>query len=96
MDISKARCPGCGQAMAISHTHCGDCDATLEGAFDIDLKVLDYTEHALGTGRDARAAAYLHCKSGNREIWGCGIDQDVATASVRAVLSAANSAVSKG
>ena len=65
-------------------------------AFDIDLKVLDYTEHALGTGRDARAAAYLHCKSGNREIWGCGIDQDVATASVRAVLSAANSAVSKG
>ena len=66
---------------------------TLEQAFDLDLKVLDYTEHALGTGRDARAAAYLECESGGRVIWGCGIDTDVATASVRAVLSAANSAI---
>ncbi len=66
---------------------------TLEEAFDLDLKVLDYTEHALGTGREARAAAYLMCQSGDRVIWGCGIDEDVATASVRAVLSAANSAV---
>ena len=67
--------------------------STLEEAFDLDLKVLDYTEHALGTGRDAKAAAYLMCQSGDRVIWGCGIDEDVATASVRAVLSAANSAV---
>ncbi|MEM9311634.1 MAG: alpha-isopropylmalate synthase regulatory domain-containing protein, partial [Pseudomonadota bacterium] len=66
---------------------------TLEAAFDLDIKVLDYTEHALGSGRDARAAAYLMCQSGDRVIWGCGIDTDVATASVRAVLSAANSAV---
>ncbi len=66
---------------------------TLEQAFDLDLKVLDYTEHALGKGRDARAAAYLMCESNGRVIWGCGIDEDVATASVRAVLSAANSAV---
>ncbi|MEO1647265.1 MAG: 2-isopropylmalate synthase [Pseudomonadota bacterium] len=66
---------------------------TLEQAFDLDLKVLDYTEHALGTGRDARAAAYLQCQSGDRVIWGCGIDTDVATASVRAALSAANSVV---
>lgn len=67
--------------------------ATLEEAFDLDLKVLDYTEHALGSGRDARAAAYLKCESGDRVIWGCGIDEDIATASVRAVLSAANSVV---
>lgn len=67
---------------------------TLEDAFDLNIKVLDYTEHALGTGRDAKAAAYLMCQSGDRIIWGCGIDEDVATASVRAVLSAANSAVS--
>ena len=69
---------------------------TLEEAFDLDIKVLDYTEHALGSGRDARAAAYLMCQSGDRVIWGCGIDTDVATASVRAVLSAANSVVAKG
>ena len=67
--------------------------STLEDAFDLDLKVLDYSEHALGSGRDARAAAYLKCQSGERIIWGCGIDEDIATASVRAVLSAANSAV---
>lgn len=66
---------------------------TLEEAFDLDFKVLDYTEHALGKGRNARAAAYLKCQSGDRVIWGCGIDEDVATASVRAVLSAANSVV---
>ncbi|MEL6485802.1 MAG: 2-isopropylmalate synthase [Pseudomonadota bacterium] len=67
--------------------------ATIEETFGLDIKVLDYTEHALGSGRDARAAAYLECESGGRVIWGCGIDTDVATASVRAVLSAANSAI---
>ncbi len=66
---------------------------TLEENFGLDLKVLDYTEHALGSGRDARAAAYLQCESGGRTIWGVGIDEDIATASVRAVLSAANSAL---
>lgn len=67
--------------------------STIEEAFDLEIRVLDYTEHALGSGRNARAAAYLKCESGGRVIWGCGIDEDVATASVRAVLSAANSAV---
>ncbi len=66
---------------------------TLEESFGLDLKIRDYTEHALGQGRDARAAAYLECESGGKVIWGCGIDEDVATASVRAVLSAANSAM---
>ncbi|MDJ0641744.1 MAG: 2-isopropylmalate synthase [Erythrobacter sp.] len=65
---------------------------TIEENFDVELKVRDYTEHALGSGRNARAAAYLECESNGRIIWGCGIDEDVATASVRAVLSAANSA----
>ncbi len=66
---------------------------TLEQSFDLDLKILDYTEHALGTGRDARAAAYLKCESKGEVIWACGIDEDVATASVRAVVSAANTVV---
>ncbi|MDG6078422.1 2-isopropylmalate synthase [Erythrobacter litoralis] len=68
--------------------------STIEEAFGLSLEVVDYTEHALTTGRDSRAAAYLECRDQNsRTIWGCGIDEDVATASVRAVLSAANSAV---
>ncbi len=67
---------------------------TIEDSFGLELKVRDYTEHALGSGRDARAAAYLECESAEgATIWGVGIDEDVATASVRAVLSAANSAV---
>jgi 2-isopropylmalate synthase len=68
--------------------------ATLREAFDLELDVVDYSEHALSKGSDARAAAYLECTGPDgRKIWGCGIDEDVATASVRAVLSAANSAL---
>ncbi|MEO0642953.1 MAG: 2-isopropylmalate synthase [Pseudomonadota bacterium] len=67
--------------------------STIEETFGLEIRVRDYSEHALGSGRDARAAAYLECESGGRIIWGCGIDTDVATASVRAVLSVANSAV---
>ncbi|MFA6219860.1 MAG: 2-isopropylmalate synthase [Erythrobacter sp.] len=66
---------------------------TLRDAFGVALEVVDYNEHALGAGTSANAAAYLECRTPDgRTIWGCGIDEDVATASVRAVLSAANSA----
>jgi 2-isopropylmalate synthase len=68
--------------------------ATLRDEFGLELEVLDYTEHALGAGSDARAATYLECTtSDGRTVWGVGIDEDVATACVRAILSAANSAV---
>jgi 2-isopropylmalate synthase len=68
--------------------------ATLKDTFGLELEVADYTEHALGTGTDARAATYIECTTHDgRAVWGVGIDQDVATASVRAILSAANSAV---
>ena len=67
---------------------------TLHDAFGMELEVVDYTQQALGAGTDATAATYLECvDQTGRTIWGCGIDADVATASVRAVLSAANSAV---
>jgi 2-isopropylmalate synthase len=69
---------------------------TLSAAFGVELEVIDYTEHALGQGTDARAAAYLECRAPDGStIWGCGIDEDIATASVRAVLSAANVAIGK-
>jgi len=68
--------------------------ATLGQTFGLEIEVLDYTEHALGKGTDARAAAYLECAlPDGRIVWGIGIDEDVATASVRAILSAANAAV---
>ena len=57
----------------------------------VALDVIDYTEHTLGIGSDAQAAAYLECRTADRTtVWGVGIDADVATASVRAVLGAAN------
>jgi len=65
--------------------------ATLDEAFGVKLEVRDYTEHAMATGSDARAAAYVECVTPTGQvIWGVGIDEDVATAGVRAVLSAAN------
>jgi 2-isopropylmalate synthase len=57
------------------------------------LEVVDYSEHALGGGADAQAAAYVECRTADgRTVFGVGLDPDVATASVRAVLSAANRA----
>jgi 2-isopropylmalate synthase len=65
--------------------------ATIADAFALRLEVRDYSEHAMGSGSDARAAAYVECALEDGEtIWGVGIDEDIATASVRAVLSAAN------
>ena len=67
--------------------------ATLADSFGITIDVRDYSEHALTGGSDARAAAYVECVTGEgRVVWGVGIDEDVATASVRAILSAANAA----
>ena len=66
---------------------------TIADTFGVALEVKDYAEHALTAGSDARAAAYVECiKPTGQTVWGVGIDEDVATASVRAVLSAANAA----
>ena len=68
--------------------------ATLKDTFGLELEVLDYSEHALGKGTDAKAAAYVECATPDgRTVWGVGIDHDVASASVRAIVSAANGAV---
>jgi 2-isopropylmalate synthase len=68
--------------------------ATIRDSFGLSIEIEDYSEHAMGQGTDVRAAAYVACKTpGGKTIWGVGIDEDVATASVRAVLSAANGAV---
>ncbi|MGB3440787.1 MAG: 2-isopropylmalate synthase [Actinophytocola sp.] len=55
-----------------------------------DVRVLDYTEHALTAGDDARAAAYVECSIGERTLWGVGIHSSIVTASLRAVVSAVN------
>ncbi len=65
--------------------------AALHDEWGIDFDVESYNEHAIGHGADAQAAAYLECKAANGgTVFGVGISHDVATASVRAVLSVAN------
>ncbi|MDV3457187.1 2-isopropylmalate synthase [Sphingomonas sp. HF-S4] len=65
----------------------------LAGTTGPSLDVVDYSEHAIGHGADAQAAAYVECRTDDgRTVFGVGIDADIATASVRAVLSAANRA----
>ena len=55
-----------------------------------DVRVLDYAEHALSSGGDAVAAAYVECLVGDEVLWGVGIDANIVTASLKAVLSAVN------
>lgn len=60
------------------------------GGVGIDVRIRDYTEHALSSGGDARAAAYLEVEVGDRVLWGVGIDPNIVTASLKAVVSAVN------
>src|SRR5258707_14961833 len=62
------------------------CDAL--ASVGVDARVLDYNEHALTTGTDAQAAAYVECEIGGGVFWGVGIDTNTVMASMRAVLSA--------
>ncbi len=60
----------------------------------IDVRVLDYAEHALTSGRDAKAAAYVETQIGREAdapiLWGVGIDSDITTATLQALVSAVN------
>ena len=59
----------------------------------LDVRVLDYHEHALSSGGDATAAAYVECEVGDEVYWGVGMDANILTASLKAVVSAVNRAV---
>jgi 2-isopropylmalate synthase len=56
----------------------------------VNVRVLDYFEHALSAGGDARAAAYLECEVAGEIFWGVGIDPSTTTAALKAVVSAVN------
>jgi 2-isopropylmalate synthase len=59
----------------------------------IDVRVLDYAEHAMSSGGDATAASYLECAVGERVLWGVGIDPSITTSSLKAIISAVNRAL---
>jgi 2-isopropylmalate synthase len=57
---------------------------------EITVRVLDYAEHALSSGGDAQAAAYVEADVNGTVVWGVGIDANIVTASLRAVVAAIN------
>lgn len=59
----------------------------------MQARLLDYIEHTLSAGGDAQAAAYIEMEVAGRTLWGVGIDGDIATASLKAIISAVNRAI---
>ena len=59
----------------------------------VEVRILDYAEHALSQGRDALAASYVECEIAGQVLWGVGIDPSITTSSFKAVISAVNRAL---
>lgn len=64
------------------------CDAL--SRHGIDVRVLDYAEHAMSAGGDATAASYIECAVNGRVLWGVGIDPSITTSSLKGIISAVN------
>ena len=63
----------------------------LRDGLGLELEVVDYSEHAVSAGTDATAAAYVELRTPDgRSHWGVGLDESILTASLKAVVSAAN------
>jgi len=62
-----------------------------ERGFDVTL--YDYVEHAMSAGGDAQAAAYVELQVDGERLWGVGVDGDISTASLKAIVSAVNRAI---
>ncbi len=66
----------------------------LVAALPQNLEIIDYHEHAIGAGANAKAAAYIEVRlNGGRPVFGVGIDENITTASFRALFSALNRAL---
>ncbi|HUR90778.1 MAG TPA: 2-isopropylmalate synthase [Ramlibacter sp.] len=79
-----------GERVSVTGAGNGPIDAFVEGlsaACGESVRVLDYHEHAIGSGADARAVAYLELRIGARTLFGVGIDPNIVTASLKAIVS---------
>ncbi|GHJ28391.1 MULTISPECIES: 2-isopropylmalate synthase [Streptomyces] len=61
-------------------------------AIDVDVRLLDYSEHTLSEGAASQAASYIECAIDGQVLWGVGIDANIVRASLKAVVSAVNRA----
>jgi 2-isopropylmalate synthase len=79
-----------GRSIAVQGAGNGPIDAFVEAlgaACGTTIRVLDYHEHAIGAGADARAVAYLELRVGERTLFGVGIDGNIVSASLKAIVS---------
>ncbi|MDB5893144.1 MAG: 2-isopropylmalate synthase, partial [Rhodoferax sp.] len=80
-----------GRELAVQGQGTGPIEAFVNGLNDATgdtVRVLDYHEHAIGAGADAKAVAYLELRINERETWfGVGIDANIVSASLKAILS---------
>ncbi|MBU6271079.1 MAG: 2-isopropylmalate synthase [Betaproteobacteria bacterium] len=89
-----------GQPLAVTGAGNGPVDAMMRGlqqALGIDAHVMSYSEHSLSAGEDSRAVAYVQLKFGwDQSAYGVGIDENIVTAALKAIVSAVNRGVSLG
>jgi len=79
-----------GATIAVRGAGNGPIDAFVEGlalATGESIRVLDYHEHAIASGADARAVAYLELRVGDRTLFGVGMDANIVSASLKAIVS---------
>jgi len=79
-----------GKPVSIEGEGTGPVDAFVAGLNSTGLtqvKVMDYREHAIGSGANAQAVAYLELRVGDRTLYGVGVDADILTASLKGILS---------
>jgi 2-isopropylmalate synthase len=81
--------------IAVSGTGNGPISAFLSilKAQGVDTRLLDYVEHTMSAGGDAQAASYIELDVAGKTLWGVGIDSDIATSSLKAVISGVNRAI---
>lgn len=84
-----------GTQVILSADGNGPVDAFVKGlkTLGYNLKILDYSEHAMSAGRGANAAAYIEADVDGRTVWGVGIDTSIARASYKGIISALNRAI---
>jgi 2-isopropylmalate synthase len=63
-------------------------------AFGVAISIRDYHEHAMSASADATAAAYVEADVDDESFWGVGLHGSILTASLRAIVNAANRAAS--
>ncbi|WP_315550431.1 2-isopropylmalate synthase [Lautropia mirabilis] len=79
-----------GKTVSIQGEGTGPVDAFVAGLNTTGLaqvRVMDYREHAIGSGANAQAVAYLELRVGDHTLFGVGMDADILTASLKGILS---------